>query len=391
MRLGQEIRRGFVPSDERDFAADKWPVLRRAQSDLQVMLDRGYPIKSVSRLVGDHYQLTERQRLAVVRAATPTSDLTAREKKRVTGGVNGGQVWIDGLNVIITLETALSGTTLYRCMDGTVRDLAAMCGSYRLIAHTRSAVELLGDYLETIRAGEAVILLDAPVSNTGRLKALIAECFEDRAFSCDIQLLPDVDRQLWGKENVLSSDAIILNQCKSWLNGAAEIIASRLPDVRVLDWNQDVRQATGDEAETNRVFVAVKGIVLGKDGKALILQRRDKMEQESVEWWEFPGGTLEFGETPEQTLVRELREEAGLDVSADRLLFATGVQPDPHYEIVVMTYLCRYADCGRVRISEEHLAFRWADRHELQELLAEDIRECIDKNGLWDIWENGGQ
>ena len=384
--MGQKIRRGFVPSDERDFAADKWPLLRRAQSDLQVMLDRGYPIKSVSRLVGDHYQLTERQRLAVVRAATPTADLTARVKKRVTGGVNGGQVWIDGLNVIITLETALSGTTLYRCMDGTMRDLAAMRGSYRLIAHTRAAVELLGDYLETIGAGEAVILLDAPVSNTGRLKTLIAECFEKRAFSCDIQLLPDVDRQLWGKENVLSSDAIILNQCQSWLNGAAEIIAARLKDARVLDWNENLPQAKGDENETNRIFVAVKGIVLNEDGKALILQRRDKMEREGVAWWEFPGGTLEFGEKPEQTLVRELREEAGLDVTADRLLFASGVQPDPRYEIVVMTYLCRCEDCGRARISEEHLAYRWATRPELQELLAEDIRECINKNGIWEIF-----
>lgn len=388
--MGQEIRRGFVPSDERDFAADKWPLLRRAQSDLQVMLDRGYPIKSVSRLVGDHYQLTERQRLAVVRAATPTADVTARVKKRVTGGVNGGQVWIDGLNVIITLETALSGTTLYRCMDGTVRDLAAMRGSYRLIAHTRSAVELLGDYLEAVGAGEAVILLDAPVSNTGRLKTLIAECFEKRAFSCDIQLLPDVDRQLWGKENVLSSDAIILNQCQSWLNGAAEIIAARLKDARVLDWNENLPQAKGDENETNRIFVAVKGIVLNEDGKALILQRRDKMEREGVAWWEFPGGTLEFGETPEQTLIRELREEAGLDVTADRLLFASGVKPDLHYEVVVMTYLCRCEDCGKVRISEEHLAFRWADGRELKERLAGDIRECIDKNGLWNIWENGG-
>ena len=384
--MGQEIRRGFVPSDERDFAANQWPLLRRAQSDLQVMLDRGYPIKSVSRLVGDHYQLTERQRLAVVRATAPSADLTAREKKRVTDGVNGGQVWIDGLNVIITLETALSDTTLYRCMDGTVRDLAAMRGSYRLIAHTHTAVELLGDYLETIGAGEAVILLDAPVSNTGRLKALIAECFEKRPFSCDIQLLPDVDRQLWGKENVLSSDAIILNQCQSWLNAAAEIIASLSADVRVLDWKQETSQATGNANETDRVFVAVKGIVLDEEGKALILQRRDKMEREGVAWWEFPGGTLEFGEKPEQTLVRELREEAGLDVSAERLLFASGVQPDPHYEIVVMTYLCRCEDCGRARISEEHLAYRWAARRELQELLAEDIRACIDKNGLWEIF-----
>lgn len=145
--MGENIRRGFVSTDERDFADNQIPLLLRAQSDVLVMIDRGYPIKSVSTLVGNHYQLTERQRLSIVRATSPAKDVALRKSKQVIGSVDGNDVYIDGLNIIITLETALSGTTLFRCMDGTVRDLAAMRGTYRLISHTETAIDLLGRYL----------------------------------------------------------------------------------------------------------------------------------------------------------------------------------------------------------------------------------------------------
>lgn len=233
--MSENIRRGFVPTDVQDFADDKLPLLRRAQSDILVMLDRSYPIKSVSTLVGNHYQLTERQRLAVVRATAPTADVHARKAKQMTDGVDGGMIYIDGLNVMITLETALSGTTLFRCMDGTVRDLAAIRGTYRLIEHTRTAAEWLGGYLETIGASRVTVYLDAPVSNTGRLKALLADSWEPYGFDLDIQLVPNADVMLYDKENVITSDAIILNECQSWRNGAAEIIDNRLKDVKIID------------------------------------------------------------------------------------------------------------------------------------------------------------
>ncbi len=231
--MSENIRRGFVPTDEQDFADEKIPLLLRAQSDVLVMLDRGYPIKSISTLVGNHYQLSERQRLAIVRATSPTADVAVRQSKKIRE-VNGGEVFIDGLNIVITLETALSGTTLFECMDGTVRDLAAMRGTYRLIAHTYAAIGLLGDYLEQVGAGKATIYLDAPVSNTGRLKAAIAENFECRKFTTDIQLVPNADVMLRDKPHVITSDAIILNDCQSWLNCAAEIISDKLSDTRVI-------------------------------------------------------------------------------------------------------------------------------------------------------------
>ena len=72
--------------------------------------------------------------------------------------------------------------------------------------------------LKNAEVGMVRILLDEPVSNSGRLKTLIAEIGETYPFELDIQILRDVDRVLYGKDNVISSDSIILDHCKSWTN-----------------------------------------------------------------------------------------------------------------------------------------------------------------------------
>ena len=106
-------------------------------------------------------------------------------------------------------------------MDGTVRDLAALRGTYRLIPETDGAVGMLLDALQGMRVQAAHILLDEPVSNSGRLKARIAELGEGVAFALDIQITKDVDRTLYGKRCVISSDSVILDRCESWINLAA--------------------------------------------------------------------------------------------------------------------------------------------------------------------------
>ena len=76
--------------------------------------------------------------------------------------------------------------------------------------------------LQKARISKATILLDEPVSNSGRLKALIADIGEEFGFELDIQILRDVDRSLYGRENVITSDSVILDHCVSWVNLAAE-------------------------------------------------------------------------------------------------------------------------------------------------------------------------
>ena len=110
-------------------------------------------------------------------------------------------------------------------MDETVRDLAALRGTYRLIPETAEAVRMMLDVLQEAGVSKVNILLDEPVSNSGRLKALIADAAEDEySFALDIRILRDVDRELYGKEYVITSDSIILDHCPSWVNLTAECV-----------------------------------------------------------------------------------------------------------------------------------------------------------------------
>ena len=130
-------------------------------------------------------------------------------------------------NTIITLEVMLCDSPLFFCMDGTIRDLAALRGTYRIIPETEDAIRLLLEKLRDIGAETVHILLDEPVSNSGRLKALIADIGEMYLFFIDIQIRKDVDRELYGKENVITSDSVILDNCLSWINLTGECLERR--------------------------------------------------------------------------------------------------------------------------------------------------------------------
>lgn len=232
----QSINRGFVPTDEQEFFTEKsTALLKRAQEDIFMLLERGYPIKSAAVFVGNHYLLSERQRMAIVRATAPSEALKKRLEKRVSGGLEGRTVLIDGFNLIISLEVALSSSTLISCMDGTVRDLAGLRGTYKLIDKTDTAIILFRDALLKRKAEKVIIYLDTPVSNSGRLKTRIAELWEGTPVLLDISLVPNADAVLQKESFVVTSDAIILNKCKSWINLFAEILKEQFPSRRCAD------------------------------------------------------------------------------------------------------------------------------------------------------------
>ncbi len=208
-------KRGFVPEDERNFSVSALETLRKASRHICYLINEGYELKQASAFVGNHFLLSERQRLAIMRSLATKEQLKARREKEKASGC---EIWVDGFNTIITLEVMLSESVLFLGMDGTLRDLAALRGTYRIIPETEAAVGMLLDALREIGAEKVYILLDEPVSNSGRLKTLIAETGEGYPFSMDIRLLKDVDRELYGKENVVTSDSIILDHCASWVN-----------------------------------------------------------------------------------------------------------------------------------------------------------------------------
>ncbi len=67
-------------------------------------------------------------------------------------------------------------------------------------------------------------------------------------------------------------------------------------------------------------FIIVKCLVVDKLGRILFVRRQMEEHKEAHNKWEFPGGKVEFSETPEDTAVRETKEESGYDVEIDYLL-----------------------------------------------------------------------
>jgi 8-oxo-dGTP diphosphatase len=92
------------------------------------------------------------------------------------------------------------------------------------------------------------------------------------------------------------------------------------------------------------------------DGRVLIAQRPEGKSMAGL--WEFPGGKIDAGETPEQALIRELQEELGIDVTANCLApftFASHRYDDFH--LLMPLYVCRVWD-GTV-VAREGQTLKW--------------------------------
>ena len=111
------------------------------------------------------------------------------------------------------------------------------------------------------------------------------------------------------------------------------------------------------------VLVAACALV-DVDGRVLIAERPAGKPMAGL--WEFPGGKVERGERPEQTLIRELKEELAIEVREDclaPLTFASHSYPDFH--LVMPLYVCRRGE-GIVRATEgQNLA--WVKPNRLRE------------------------
>jgi 8-oxo-dGTP diphosphatase len=92
---------------------------------------------------------------------------------------------------------------------------------------------------------------------------------------------------------------------------------------------------------SNRPIVIVAACALLDEKGAVLIAKRPK-GRPLAGLWEFPGGKVEAGERPEDALIRELREELGIEIAASDLTpltFASHAYPDFH--LLMPVYLCR--------------------------------------------------
>jgi hypothetical protein len=235
---GEKSRhRGAHPADRKLFAPAQISDLRRAVSDLSWLFSQGYTAKASLKLVGDRYALKERQRLAVSRAACSDQQEEGRKQKCLPlDAIEGRSLLIDGFNIIITVEAALSGGVLLHCRDRCIRDLSSVHGSYRSVMETEEAIHLIGETLMTAGPASATWLLDQPISNSGRLAQWIREVAAAKRWPWEAIVIMNPDRVIRASDQIaVTSDSNILDGAAQWVNLNGLLISKHLPQAWIID------------------------------------------------------------------------------------------------------------------------------------------------------------
>lgn len=129
---------------------------------------------------------------------------------------------------------------------------------------------------------------------------------------------------------------------------------------------------------------SVKGILL-KDKKILILKRSDHIESRGGTW-EFPGGGVNFGESLEEALKREVYEETRLSVKVDKPIYAWSIIKDENKQVIGIHLLCEMIGNERIILSDEHCNYAWVTIDKLETYtMSPCIVEDLEKNNLKSI------
>jgi mutator protein MutT len=109
-----------------------------------------------------------------------------------------------------------------------------------------------------------------------------------------------------------------------------------------------------------KTLITCGAILLNEVGQVLIVRRSDTDEKRPLQW-DLPGGHVEPGESLEQALEREVREETALDLSgiARRLVYAVSDTFEEDELSVTWLFFVAHITSGEVTLSEEHDQYKW--------------------------------
>lgn len=199
-----------------------------AVRDLRYLLNRGYPRDSAVEYVSDHYQLELEERHLLARCVFSDDEVEDHWSHLIDDSdVDGCVLGVDGYNVLITVESILTGELIVRCDDGFVRDLQAIFGKYKMSDTTDRAIVEIIEYLEKLSPEKVFFFFDKQVSKSGELAGFTRRQISDADLSGTAQTVKGTDAEVWKCEISASSDRVIIERSRRVLDIPARFLGEK--------------------------------------------------------------------------------------------------------------------------------------------------------------------
>ena len=204
--------------------------LQKAASDFHYLLNHEYPRKTILTLVGNRYGLTFDQRHLLHRGIFSEAAAKKRKRKKISlQRLRNEKLAIDGYNVLITVEAALSGRSLILSNDGFIRDISGLSGNFKKTDETDEAIRLILNLLKRAKPHHTLFLFDAPISRSGLLANEVREKLKNEHLSGNAMAVKVPEKVLIGFPGIVAtSDTAIIDQSQEVFDLAGYIIKNRI-------------------------------------------------------------------------------------------------------------------------------------------------------------------
>lgn len=198
--------------------------------------DRLYPSRAAGTLVGDHHQLTERQRRAVMRCACGVrAAQLRRDRQQTLSALRGATLFVDGFNVLVTVEAAQARAALLLGQDGCLRDMASQNGRLGPTELTAQALLHIGACLAPYEPEEVRWFFDAPVPFSGRVRTQVDAVAKDQGWPWRAETVPNPDPVLKDVPGLVASADGAIIEVSRWVNLARHVVETRFPESWIVD------------------------------------------------------------------------------------------------------------------------------------------------------------
>jgi hypothetical protein len=173
---------------------------------VRYLVNCGYPKDTAIRFVSNHHRLPIEQRFVLARVVVSSNTACRRLSKAIPlEALREKVVFVDGYNVLIIVESIMSGCSVYLSDDGFLRDTRGIFRSYRASEFTVPALSEILDVLTMVGPDSVEILLDQQIGMSGQLAAQITGMMAKRGLDWTARTVRDVDRQLKMAQGIVAT------------------------------------------------------------------------------------------------------------------------------------------------------------------------------------------